>query len=104
MSLLWSCENHLLAQELAGDRTRLVDLGAATQPVPGKVLWSGAETIEHGDASLSLACPSGLRPAQWSRSPPAGNPDGCCGQMEGPDCRQCGHERAGTGAEPEVEK
>jgi dipeptidyl aminopeptidase/acylaminoacyl peptidase len=60
MALLWSCENHLLAQELAGDRTQLVDLGAATQPVPGKVLWSGAETIGHGDASLSLACPSGV--------------------------------------------
>src|SRR5882724_598681 len=56
-SLLWSCKNHLLAQELAADKTRLVDLGSATQPVPGKVLWSGAE---HSDVDLSMACPSGV--------------------------------------------
>jgi dipeptidyl aminopeptidase/acylaminoacyl peptidase len=59
-SLLWSCKNHLLMEELAGDKTQLVDLGAARQPVPGQVLWSGAATLEHGDNSISLACPSGV--------------------------------------------
>jgi dipeptidyl aminopeptidase/acylaminoacyl peptidase len=59
-SLAWNCKNHLLVEELAGDKTRLVDLGAARQPVPGRVLWSGAETLEHGDNSISLACPSGV--------------------------------------------
>jgi len=68
-SLLWSCKNHLLAQELAADKTRLVDLGSATQPVPGKVLWSGAE---HSDVELSLACPSGVTAttAEWFTTPP----------------------------------
>src|SRR5882724_10017206 len=59
-SLAWSCKNHLLVEELAGDKTQLVDLGAARQPARGRVLWSGAETLEHGNNSISLACPSGL--------------------------------------------
>jgi dienelactone hydrolase len=59
-SLLWSCKNHLLVEELAGDKTQLVDLGAARQPVRGQVLWSGAATLQHGDTSISSACPSGL--------------------------------------------
>jgi dipeptidyl aminopeptidase/acylaminoacyl peptidase len=59
-SLLWSCKNHLLVEELAGDKTQLVDLGAARQPVPGQVLWSGAVTLEHGADSISLACPSAM--------------------------------------------
>lgn len=59
-SLVWSCNNHLLAQELAGDQTRLTDLGAGRKPTPGQVLWSGAETLSHGDEALSLGCPSGV--------------------------------------------
>jgi dipeptidyl aminopeptidase/acylaminoacyl peptidase len=59
-SLAWNCKNHLLVEERAGDKTRLVDLGAARQPVPGQVLWSAAETLEHGDDSISFACPSGV--------------------------------------------
>jgi len=60
----------LLAQELAGDRNQLVDFGAATRPVPGKVLWSGAETIEHGEASRRWRVRPGSWPAQWNPSPP----------------------------------
>jgi dipeptidyl aminopeptidase/acylaminoacyl peptidase len=59
-SLAWSCKNHLLVEELAGDKRQLVDLGTARQPAPGQVLWSGAETLEHGEDSISLACPSGV--------------------------------------------
>jgi len=59
-SLLWSCKNHLLVEELAGDQSRLVDLGAAGQPAPGQLVWSGAVTLAHGDNSISLACPSAV--------------------------------------------
>ena len=51
-SVFWNCRNRLVAQELAGDQSQLVDLAAR------KVLWSGSETLDHGH--VSLACPSGL--------------------------------------------
>jgi len=59
-SLHWSCKNRLLVDELAGAQTQLVDLGSGRQPTPGKVLWSGAESLTRGDDSLSLACPAGV--------------------------------------------
>jgi dienelactone hydrolase len=57
--LLWSCKNHLLAEELAGDRKQLVDLGDGQRATTGSVLWSGAEVLAHDADSISMACPSG---------------------------------------------
>lgn len=51
-SVFWNCRSRLVAQELAGDQSQLVDLAAH------KVLWSGSESLDHGH--VSLACPSGL--------------------------------------------
>jgi len=59
-SLFWNCKNRLMSQELASEKSQLVDLGTGRQPAPGRVLWSGIETLARGDASVSLACPSGL--------------------------------------------
>jgi dipeptidyl aminopeptidase/acylaminoacyl peptidase len=59
-SLLWSCKNHLLAEELAGDHRQLVDLGDGRQPAATRVLWSGAETFARNGESVSLACPSAV--------------------------------------------
>ena len=59
-SLFWNCKNRLVADELAGEKSQLVDLGAGKQPATGRVLWSGSETLARADASVSLACPSGL--------------------------------------------
>jgi dipeptidyl aminopeptidase/acylaminoacyl peptidase len=59
-SLFWNCKNRLVADELASDKSQLVDLGAGKQPATGRVLWSGSETLTHADASVSLACRSGL--------------------------------------------
>jgi dipeptidyl aminopeptidase/acylaminoacyl peptidase len=59
-SLFWSCKNRLVADELASEKSQLVDLGAGKQPATGRVLWSGSETLARADASVSLACPSGL--------------------------------------------
>ncbi|MEA3180518.1 MAG: hypothetical protein QOI59_4041 [Gammaproteobacteria bacterium] len=59
-SLFWNCKNRLMSQELASEKSQLVDLGTGKQPAPGRVLWRGIETLARGDASVSLACPSGL--------------------------------------------
>jgi dipeptidyl aminopeptidase/acylaminoacyl peptidase len=59
-SLFWNCKNRLVADELASAKSQLVDLGAGKQPATGRVLWSGSETLARADASVSLACPSGL--------------------------------------------
>jgi hypothetical protein len=40
-SLLWSCTNHLIAEEVAGERKQLADLGEGRRVLPGRVLWSG---------------------------------------------------------------
>jgi dipeptidyl aminopeptidase/acylaminoacyl peptidase len=63
-SLQWSCDNHLLARLLAGDKTQFVDLGkgagtAGTHPAAAKVLWSGEESLSAGTNGTSTACPSG---------------------------------------------
>lgn len=57
-SVFWDCKNHLFAEELAGEDSRLVDLGAGTQAATGHAVWSGSETLGH--STVSLACPSGL--------------------------------------------
>jgi dipeptidyl aminopeptidase/acylaminoacyl peptidase len=59
-SLLWNCNNQLMSEELAGDKTQLVALGAGHKPAKAKVLWSGIETLGRGDTSVSLSCPAGL--------------------------------------------
>src|SRR5262249_4207489 len=55
-----SCQNHLLAQELAGDKMRFVDLGDGRKAAQGRTVWSGTETLNH---DVSLACPSGMSAA-----------------------------------------
>ena len=58
-ALQWNCKNHLLVEELAGDKTQLVDLGAGKRASKGQVLWSGLETLTR-DGEISLGCPSGV--------------------------------------------
>lgn len=58
-SLAWSCDGHLLAQLLAGEKTEIVDLGAGHRPAAAHVLWSGTESLAHRHAGISWACPSG---------------------------------------------
>jgi dipeptidyl aminopeptidase/acylaminoacyl peptidase len=60
MSLLWACDGHLRAELLAGDKTQLVDLGAAKSAAPVKVLWAGEESLGGADGANSMACPSGV--------------------------------------------
>ncbi len=59
-ALTWSCGGSLLAQVLRGDQSEVVDLGAAKKPVPARVLWSGAESLQGGDRGIESACPSGV--------------------------------------------
>ena len=55
VALTTSCDGHLLAQALAGDKSEILDLGAAAAPA-AKVVWSGTDRIRGlGDES----CPSG---------------------------------------------
>jgi dipeptidyl aminopeptidase/acylaminoacyl peptidase len=56
--LAFGCGGHLNAQWLAGDKTQLVDLGAARTPAEAKVLWSGEEALS-GLSDMATACPSG---------------------------------------------
>jgi dipeptidyl aminopeptidase/acylaminoacyl peptidase len=58
-SLQWSCEGHLEAQLLAGDKSQFVDLGSGAGPAAAKVLWSGEESEAVAGAGISTACPSG---------------------------------------------
>jgi dipeptidyl aminopeptidase/acylaminoacyl peptidase len=58
-TLQWSCDNHLQAELLAGDRSQFVDLGPGTHPAQPKVLWSGEESVAAGAAGVATACPSG---------------------------------------------
>jgi dipeptidyl aminopeptidase/acylaminoacyl peptidase len=58
-SLQWSCDNHLQAHLLAGDKSQFVDLGAGTRPAVAKLLWSGEESVATSEAGISTACPSG---------------------------------------------
>jgi dipeptidyl aminopeptidase/acylaminoacyl peptidase len=58
-AVFWNCKNQLLAGELAGDQSQIVDLGAGKQPATSvHVVWSASESLGH--SSVSLACPSGL--------------------------------------------
>lgn len=59
-ALFWNCNNRLVSEELAGDRSQLVELGSGRQRAQPKVLWSGSETLGHGDVTASQACPSGV--------------------------------------------
>jgi dipeptidyl aminopeptidase/acylaminoacyl peptidase len=59
-ALFWNCSNQLVSEELAGDKAQLVELGSGKKRPKPKVLWSGSETLGRGDATVSLACPSGL--------------------------------------------
>jgi dienelactone hydrolase len=59
-SLRWTCNDHLLVEELAGDKKRLVDFGSGRQATPGRVLWSGMEVLGREEPSLSMACPTGI--------------------------------------------
>jgi dipeptidyl aminopeptidase/acylaminoacyl peptidase len=59
-ALFWNCNNQLVSEELAGDKTQLVSLGTARKAGKPRVLWSGTESLGHGDTSVSLACPAGL--------------------------------------------
>ena len=57
-ALTWSCDGHLRAQLLAGDKTQLTDLGAGRRPAAVRVLWSGEESLDNGDNYAAVACPS----------------------------------------------
>jgi hypothetical protein len=57
-ALTWSCDGHLRAQLLAGDKTQLADLGAGRRPAAVRVLWSGEESLDNGDNYAAVACPS----------------------------------------------
>ena len=57
-ALTWSCDGHLRAQLLAGDKTQLADLGAGRRPSAVRVLWSGEESLDNGDNYAAVACPS----------------------------------------------
>ena len=59
-SLQWSCDDHLQAELLAGDKTQFVDLGAAKRAAAAKGLWSGEESVAVSAEGLSTACPSGV--------------------------------------------
>lgn len=59
-ALFWSCNNRLVSEELAGDKSQLIELGSGRQRTKARVLWSGSETLGHGDVTASQACPSGL--------------------------------------------
>lgn len=59
-ALFWNCNNRLVSEELAGDRSQLVELGSGRQRAKAKVLWSGSETLGHGDVTASQACPAGV--------------------------------------------
>lgn len=59
-ALFWNCNNRLVSEELAGDKSQLVELGSGQRRAKPKVLWSGSETLGHGDVTASQACPSGV--------------------------------------------
>lgn len=58
--LFWNCKNQLVSEELAGDKSQLVELGTGRKAGKARVLWSGGESLARGDSSISLACPSGV--------------------------------------------
>jgi dipeptidyl aminopeptidase/acylaminoacyl peptidase len=58
-ALAWGCDGRLHAQLLAGDDTQIVDLGRGGEPASAHLLWSGAESLDGGDAHLSPSCPTG---------------------------------------------
>ena len=55
----WSCDGHLRAELLAGDKTQLVDLGAGKEAAKPRVLWSGEESLG-ATSNDAQACPSGM--------------------------------------------
>jgi dipeptidyl aminopeptidase/acylaminoacyl peptidase len=63
-ALAWGCDGRLHAQLLAGDKTQLVDLGPGLKPAAARVLWSGEESLQNGDAYIGVACPSGITAAE----------------------------------------
>jgi dipeptidyl aminopeptidase/acylaminoacyl peptidase len=57
-SLAWDCEGRLLASLLAGDSNQIVRIQTdGGQPA---ALWDGPLSLNGPEASLSLACPSGV--------------------------------------------
>jgi dipeptidyl aminopeptidase/acylaminoacyl peptidase len=63
-TLQWSCDNHLQADLLAGERSEFVDLGSGTRRAAPKVLWSGEESVAVSAAGITTACPSGATAAE----------------------------------------
>jgi dipeptidyl aminopeptidase/acylaminoacyl peptidase len=63
-ALAWSCDGHLRAQLLAGDKTQLADLGAGHRPAAPRVLWSGEESLDNGGNYAAVACPSEIIAAE----------------------------------------
>jgi dipeptidyl aminopeptidase/acylaminoacyl peptidase len=63
-SLAWSCDGHLRAQLLAGDKTQLSDLGAGRGPAAMRILWSGEESLDNGGNYAAVACPSEIIAAE----------------------------------------
>ncbi|MBS0419048.1 MAG: S9 family peptidase [Proteobacteria bacterium] len=58
--VFWNCKNQLVSEELAGDKSQLVELATGRKAGQPKVLWSSAESLARGDTYISLACPSGM--------------------------------------------
>jgi len=56
----WNCKDQLVSEELAGDKSQLVELGTGRKAAKPRVLWSSGESLARGDTYISLACPSGL--------------------------------------------
>jgi dipeptidyl aminopeptidase/acylaminoacyl peptidase len=71
-SLAWGCQGTLRAVLLAGDQQQIVDLGTGQSATTPHVLWSGSDTLDGDDASVSWACPSGTLAAAYESftSPP----------------------------------
>jgi dipeptidyl aminopeptidase/acylaminoacyl peptidase len=57
-ALAWSCDGHLTAELIAGERTEVVDLGDGSAPRERQLLWSGRESLDGGREVVSFACPS----------------------------------------------
>ena len=69
-SLDWSCDGHLLAQLLAGEKTQIVDLGSGRRALLPPVSCGAARNRSRTAMPADLmACPSGVPPRCTNHSP-----------------------------------